>query len=59
MNDELRRFTFHSLRQAVITEMASCNDYALFQRVVGHEITTLGISKVYASEFKFEHYLPL
>ncbi|MFT6910760.1 MAG: integrase [Oleiphilaceae bacterium] len=52
VNDELRRFSFHSLGHAVITEMAKSNDYRFFQRIVGHEVTNLGISKVYTGDFE-------
>jgi integrase len=56
-NDALRRYAFHSLRHAVITEAAKHNNMQLVQRVVGHEITGVGITKLYTGEFELKDVL--
>jgi integrase len=56
-NDALRRYSFHSLRHAVITEAAKHNNIQLVQRVVGHEITGVGITKLYTGEFELKDVL--
>lgn len=57
VSDELRRYSFHSLRHAVITEAAKHNNMQLVQRVVGHEITGVGITKLYTGEFELKDIL--
>ncbi|MEZ9142333.1 MULTISPECIES: tyrosine-type recombinase/integrase [unclassified Shewanella] len=57
VNDELRRFVFHSLRHSVITEAMKSNELHLVQRVVGHELSGAGITKRYTGEFELKDYL--
>jgi integrase len=57
LNDELRRFSFHSLRSAVITESLQFNELHMIQRVVGHEISNAPVTKKYAGVFEFKNVL--
>ena len=57
-NDALRRYSFHSLRHAVITEAVKNHiSLPVIQRVVGHEITGAGITKIYTGEFELKDML--
>ncbi|WP_179023043.1 tyrosine-type recombinase/integrase [Shewanella sp. Scap07] len=51
-NDKGQRYTLHSFRHSFITKVQQCGvGTSLFQTVVGHQKTELGISKRYTHEF--------
>ncbi|TDF37418.1 DUF3258 domain-containing protein [Alteromonadaceae bacterium M269] len=51
-NDKGQRYTLHSFRHSFITKVQSCGvSTSLFQTVVGHQKTELGISKRYTHDF--------
>ncbi|GGP68817.1 tyrosine-type recombinase/integrase [Shewanella saliphila] len=51
-NDKGQRYTLHSFRHSFITKVQQCGvGTSLFQTVVGHQKTELGISKRYTHDF--------
>jgi len=51
-NDKGQRYTLHSFRHSFITKVQQCGvATSLFQTVVGHQKTELGISKRYTHDF--------
>lgn len=55
---DLRRYSFHSMRHSVITEAVKNHvSMPVIQRVVGHEITGAGITKLYTGEFELKDML--
>lgn len=52
-NDKGKRFSLHSFRHTFITKVQECRvPTSLFQTVVGHEKSELGISNRYTHDFK-------
>ncbi|MGX9461079.1 tyrosine-type recombinase/integrase [Shewanella sp. A14] len=58
-NDTFQRFSFHSLRSAVITESLQFNELHMIQRVVGNEISNAPVTKKYAGVFEFKNVLDI
>jgi len=58
LDDFKRRRIIHSLRHTFITQTAKTIDTKIIQRVVGHELSRIGQTKVYIHEFNVAALLP-
>ncbi|GIU22016.1 hypothetical protein TUM4644_13620 [Shewanella colwelliana] len=52
VNEQCRRFSFHSMRHAVVTQSRRSNLTVLVQKVVGHKITSSGETDRYTGNYE-------